>query len=76
MAFRTESGQFEHMVLDDEAGRILELIDERLEVLGAGKLDDMLAAFADQVVAVVVFSERVAVTAVVGMNPTSDIQLG
>lgn len=72
----TETGQFENVVFDDEAGLALELIHKRLEVLRAWKLDDVLAVFTDQMVAVVVFGQRVAVAAVLGVHTSGDAQLG
>ena len=63
------------MVLDDEPGGALELEDERLEVLGTWKLDQLLTAPADEMVAVMVLGQSVAVAAVLRVDTAGDPQV-
>jgi hypothetical protein len=74
LAIRTESRKVENMILDDEPGGALELLDEGLEVLGARELDQLLTAPANEVVSVMVLGQCVAVAAVLRVDTAGDPQ--
>jgi hypothetical protein len=64
------------MIFDDIAGRLFELVHERLKIFGSRELDKLLALPADEVMSVVVFSQRIAVAAIIGMHASSHAQIG
>lgn len=75
MTFGTQPQQFQHVFFHQEAGAPLNPVDQSIQVIGAGKLDRLLALTAHKVMAVAQLGSRVTMTAVLKVDPADETHL-